>query len=143
MKCDRILYLDWRNDSVTWALRRELGLHRLLDPERELRNHDLDLLELERQAQRNALIIKDFLGPTLRRNATPIQILQQLLEQIGLRLMCARREGARGEQVRVYRLGLEQWKIAQSVLQCRRSKREPHLQPFIQPLVQPLVTGGI
>ena len=96
---------------MTWALRRELGLHRLLDPERELRNHDLDLLALERQARRNALITKDFLGPTIRRNATPIQILQQLLEQIGLRLMCARREGARGEQGRVYRLDLEQWKI--------------------------------
>ena len=134
--------LDWRNDSVTWALRRELGLHRFIDPEREFRSDDLDLLELEKQAQRNALIIKDFLGTTIRRNATPIQILQKLFEQIGLRLVCDRREGARGEQVRVYRLDLEQWAIAQEVLEYRRSKRESQVQSIVEASSTVVVTGG-
>ena len=134
--------LDWRNDSVAWALRRELGLHRFVDPEREFRNDDRDLLELEKQAQRNVLIIKDFLGTTIRRNATPIQILQQLLDQIGLRLVCDRREGARGEQVRVYRLGLEQWTVAQEVLAYRRSKHQTQAQPEVEAVSTVVVTGG-
>lgn len=134
--------LDWRNDSVSWALRRELGLHLLVNPEREFRNDDLDLLELEKQAQRNALIIKDFLGITIRRNATPIQILQQLFEQIGLRLMCDRRKGARGEQVRVYRLDLEQWAIAQEVLEYRCSKRGMQSQNRVDAISTSVVTGG-
>ncbi len=133
--------LDWRNDSVSWSLRRELGLHLFLNPDREFRNDELDLLELQRQTQRHALIIKDFLGITIRRNASPIQILQQLLEQIGLRLVCDRREGARGDQVRVYRLDLEQWAIAQEVLEYRRSKRESQAQREVEAASTVVVTG--
>ena len=133
--------IDWRNDSVTWALRRELGLHLLINPEREFRNDDLDLVALEKNAQRNALIIKDFLGLTIRRNATPIQILQQLFEQIGLRLVFDRRDGARGEQVRVYCLDLMQWEVAQEVLEYRRSKREIQAQSELESISSLVVTG--
>jgi hypothetical protein len=133
--------LDWRNDSVAWSLRRELGLHSFLQLEREFRNDDLDLLELQRQAQRHALIIKDFLGITVRRNATPIQILQQLLEQIGLQLLCDRREGSRGDQVRVYRFDPEVWAIAQEVLEYRQSKRQAKSQQGFEPSVESVVTG--
>ena len=133
--------LDWRNDSVSWSLHRELGLHQFLKPDREFRNADSDLLELQKQAQRNALIIKDFLGVTIRRNATPIQILQQLLEQIGLRLVCDRREGSRGDQVRVYHLAPEQWTTAQEVLTYRRSKRESQDQRTVEAHSTSVVTG--
>ena len=133
--------LDWRNDSVAWSLRRDLGLHQFLQLEREFRNDDLDLLELQKQAQRHALIIKDFLSITIRRNATPIQILQQLLEQIGLQLVCDRREGARGDQVRVYRFDPDVWAIAQEVLDYRQSKREAKAQHGFDPSVESVVTG--
>jgi hypothetical protein len=120
--------LDWRNYSVAWSMRRELGLHTLIDPNRTFRNDDADLLALLEQVQRNALIIKDFLGITIKRNATPIQALQQLFEQVGLKLVCDRRQGARGEQQRIYRLDPESWSVAQSVLEYRRTKRESQSQ---------------
>ena len=56
--------------------------------------------------------------------------------------MCDRREGARGEQVRVYRLDLEQWAIAQEVLEYRRPKRESQVQSIVEASSTVVVTGG-
>lgn len=135
--------LDWHNYSVAWSLRVELGLPQFLNPEREFCNSDLDLIELQKKVQRYALIIKEFLGITIRKDATPIRILQPLLEQAGMKLDCVRRDGKRGEQVRVYRLCQIQWQMAQEVLEFRYLKRERQVQQSIEQVEAPVVTGGI
>ncbi|MGI0489349.1 plasmid replication protein, CyRepA1 family [Pantanalinema rosaneae CENA516] len=133
--------LDWRNDSVGWSIRRELGLHLFLDPEREWRNDDPLLQELAQKAHRNALIIKDFLGITIPRNATPIRVVQQLLDQVGLKLVCKHRQGSRGQQVRVYHIDPEVWQVARSVLEYRKTQRQSQSLPTErEPLA--VVTGG-
>jgi len=135
--------LDWHNYSVSWSLRVELGLPQLLNPQREFCNSDSDLIELQRKVQRNALVIKEFLGITVRKDATPIRILQQLLEQVGMKLECMRKDGKRGEQVRVYQLCQEQWQVAQKVLEFRRLKRERQLRQTLELSVELVVTGDI
>lgn len=83
-----------------------------------------------------------FLGITIRKDATPICILQRLLEQAGMKLDCVRKAGGRGEQVRIYRLSLAQWQLAQEVLEFRRLKRERQAQQSVERLEGSVVTGG-
>ncbi|HEY9663368.1 MAG TPA: plasmid replication protein, CyRepA1 family [Allocoleopsis sp.] len=134
--------LDWRNYSVAWALRMELELAKFLNPEREFCNHDPDLIALQERVQKHALIVKDFLGITIRKNATPIRVLQQLLEQMGMKLSCVRKDGPRGEQVRVYRLSSAEWQLAQEVLEFRRLKRERQAQQPFEACQETVGTGG-
>ncbi|NET39822.1 MAG: hypothetical protein F6K19_49020, partial [Cyanothece sp. SIO1E1] len=137
---ERFHALDWRNESVAWALRQELGLPEFLNPERDLRNDDPALMELARKAQRNSLVIKEFLGITVRRDASAIKILSQLLEQLGQKLVCDRKEGSRNQQVRIYRLAQEPWQVAQAVLEYRKAKRESFTQSVIETEPTPVVT---
>ncbi|WP_088891268.1 plasmid replication protein, CyRepA1 family [Leptolyngbya ohadii] len=140
---DKFHPLDWRNYSVAWAMRVELGLPELLNPEREFRNDDPDLIALAKKAQQNALTIKEFLGITIRTNATPIQVLQQLFEQAGIDLKCDRRKGRRGEQVRIYRINQEQWQLGMSILQHRSQRRRTSIQPTLEVSSDPVATGSI
>ncbi|MBD1853910.1 DUF3854 domain-containing protein [Cyanobacteria bacterium FACHB-502] len=134
--------LDWHNYSVAWSLRVELGLPQFLKPEREFCNNDADLIELQKKVQKSAIVIKEFLGITIRKDATPIRILQQLLEQAGMKLVCVRKAGGRGEQMRVYRLCPIQWQLAQDVLEFRRLKREKQAQSLVQASEEGVVTGS-
>ena len=134
--------LDWRNYSVAWSLRMELELPKFLNPEREFCNYDPDLIALQQRVQKHALIVKDFLGITIRKDATPIRILQQLLEQMGMKLTCVRKDGPRGEQVRVYRLSPMEWQLAQEVLEFRRLKRERQAQQTLEASQETVVTEG-
>ncbi|MBE9178647.1 DUF3854 domain-containing protein [Oculatella sp. LEGE 06141] len=79
-----------------------LGIPQLLDPNREFRCTDADLIEFAKKAKAHAYDLKTVLNVTISQKDTPIAIVQTLLGKIGQRLTYDRREGSRGNRVRVY-----------------------------------------
>ncbi|MBD1925258.1 DUF3854 domain-containing protein [Trichocoleus sp. FACHB-90] len=79
-----------------------LGVLRLLDTEREFKGSDADLQEMSQNAIAARWQIRAALGITINEKDSPIAIAQKLLGKLGLRLNLLRKEGARGQQQRVY-----------------------------------------
>lgn len=71
---------------------------------RELRNTDEDLKAIAALALSNRAAIKSTLGIGLAHNATPITIIQRLLDKIGYGLKCIGRQGKSSNRVRVYQV---------------------------------------
>ena len=143
MEREKFHALDWRNYSVAWSMRMELGLAALLNSDREFSNKDADLEALAQKARQHALLIKEFLGITIPDKATPIQIVQRLLEQAGMKLVCVRKEGPRGEQERIYRLDPLLWQLAMDVVEYRHRKRQTKQLQAIEIPSPSVVTGAI
>jgi hypothetical protein len=74
----------------------------LLRPGREYRNTDADLVEFSDNAKFNVANIRAGLGLSIHQDDTPIRVLQKLLKKLGIKLHCLRREGSKGNRVRVY-----------------------------------------
>ncbi len=67
--------------------------------------------------------IKAILGFTVPSDCQPIWLLATLIEQLGLKL-ANRKQGNRGEQVKIYSLSQEELEFAMQVIAHRQSKRE-------------------
>lgn len=86
----------------------KLGIAALLQPNRELRNSQTDLIQLAAAVKANLWQTRVLTGLTVNSKASPIVIVRQFLSKLGLRLELLRKEGARGQQERVYHVvGLE------------------------------------
>jgi hypothetical protein len=79
-----------------------LGCKSLLDPERQFRGTDPDLIRMRDLALANVWGIRAALGISIVDSDTPVAIVQKLLGKLGLKLRCLKREGPRGNRVRVY-----------------------------------------
>jgi hypothetical protein len=72
--------------------------------------------------------VKAILGLTVPPAADPIWCISQLLEQLGLKLKAVRKEGSRGEQVRIYRIDTQSLQFAAAVLEHRAQQRQEREQ---------------
>ncbi|MBE9035208.1 plasmid replication protein, CyRepA1 family [aff. Roholtiella sp. LEGE 12411] len=120
------LCIDWGNYSAKWLARFNLGLHHILKgliTGDEITASDSNLLNMRAIAKDCAAHIKAILGFTVPSECEPIWLLATMLEQLGLKLT-SRKQGKRGEQVKIYSLAVEELEFASQVIAHRQSKRD-------------------
>ncbi|WP_233718231.1 plasmid replication protein, CyRepA1 family [Nostoc mirabile] len=121
------LCMDWGNYSARWLARFNLGLHQILErlvAGGEVNANDPLLINMIAIASSCAAHVKVILGFTVPSSeCKPIWLLATLLEQLGLKLT-SRKQGKRGEQVKIYSLSKSELEFAKHVIAHRQSKRE-------------------
>ncbi|MCC5654374.1 DUF3854 domain-containing protein [Nostoc sp. XA013] len=119
------LCIDWGNYSARWLARFNLGLHQILlslvrgD---EVTASDSSLLKMTEIAIHCAAHVKAILGFTIPSDCKPIWLLGTLVEQLGLKLTF-RKQGKRGQQVKLFSLSKEELEFAMHVIAHRDTKR--------------------
>ncbi|MHC5917140.1 MAG: bifunctional DNA primase/helicase, partial [Nostoc sp.] len=119
------LCIDWGNYSARWLARFNLGLHQILKrlvAGEEVTASDSTLLKMTAIAIHCAAHVKAILGFTIPSDCKPIWLLGTLVEQLGLKLTF-RKQGKRGQQVKLFSLSKEQLEFAQEVIAHRETKR--------------------
>ena len=110
--------------EVRRFVREQLGLLEVLDPEREYSTQDLQVLgEKVRQFPLDVEAHLGFKVPEDPKHASNGWIYRRLLQQLGIKVR-VRREGARGHQVKLYRIDPECWAFLQEILERRQQRRE-------------------
>ncbi|WP_339460992.1 plasmid replication protein, CyRepA1 family, partial [Nodularia spumigena] len=128
------LCIDWGNYSAKWLARFNLGLHHILQrltAGEEVKATDPNLLRMRAIANDCAAHIKAILGFTVPSESEPIWLLATLVQQLGLKLSC-RKQGPRGQQVKIYSLSKSEWEFAQAVMAHRQNKRDQKAQSQFQ-----------
>ncbi|MCL6754188.1 bifunctional DNA primase/helicase, partial [Nostoc sp. CCCryo 231-06] len=119
------LCIDWGNYSARWLARFNLGLHQILTSlvrGHEFTASDATLLKMTAIAIHCAAHVKAILGFTIPSDCKPIWLLGTLVEQMGLKLTC-RKQGKRGQQVKIFSLSKKELEFAQEVIAHRVAKR--------------------
>ncbi|WP_414514734.1 DUF3854 domain-containing protein [Nostoc sp. PCC 9305] len=119
------LSIDWGNYSARWLARFNLGLHQILlslMKGDEVTGDDSTLLKMTAIAIHCAAHVKAILGFTIPSDCKPIWLLATLLEQLGLKLTF-RKQGKRGQQVKLFSLSKEELEFAMHVIAHRVEKR--------------------
>ncbi|MHC5761320.1 plasmid replication protein, CyRepA1 family [Nostoc sp.] len=119
------LCIDWGNYSARWLARFNLGLHQILTSLMkgdEVTADDPTLLKMTEIAIHCAAHVKAILGFTIPLDCKPIWLLATLLEQVGLKLTF-RKQGKRGQQVKLFSLSKEELEFALQVIAHRVEKR--------------------
>ncbi|WP_375467108.1 plasmid replication protein, CyRepA1 family [uncultured Nostoc sp.] len=119
------LCIDWGNYSARWLARFNLGLHQILTSLMkgdEVTADDSTLLKMTEIAIHCAAHVKAILGFTIPHDCKPIWLLATLLEQLGLKLTF-RKQGKRGQQVKLFSLSKEELEFAMHVIAHRVEKR--------------------
>ncbi|MBD2518426.1 DUF3854 domain-containing protein, partial [Nostoc sp. FACHB-973] len=119
------LCMDWGNYSAKWLARFNLGLHQILErlvTGGEITATDPGLIKMIAIASSCAAHVKAILGFTIPSDCKPIWLLGTLVEQLGLKLTF-RKQGKRGQQVKLFSLSKEQLEFALQVIAHRETKR--------------------
>ncbi|WP_459195358.1 plasmid replication protein, CyRepA1 family [Nostoc sp. FACHB-892] len=119
------LCIDWGNYSARWLARFNLGLHQILLSlirGEEVTADDSTLLKMTAIAIHCAAHVKAILGFTIPSDCKPIWLLATLVEQLGLKLTF-RKQGKRGQQVKLFSLSKEELEFAMHVIAHRDTKR--------------------
>ncbi|MEA5624771.1 plasmid replication protein, CyRepA1 family, partial [Nostoc sp. UHCC 0251] len=119
------LCIDWGNYSARWLARFNLGLHQILTSLMkgdEVTADDSTLLKMTEIAIHCAAHVKAILGFTIPLDCKPIWLLGTLVEQLGLKLTF-RKQGKRGQQVKLFSLSKEELEFAMHVIAHRETKR--------------------
>ncbi|MDF5737792.1 plasmid replication protein, CyRepA1 family [Nostoc sp. S13] len=119
------LCIDWGNYSARWLARFNLGLHQILKclvRGDEVTASDATLLKMTAIAKNCAAHVKAILGFTIPSDCKPIWLLATMVEQLGLKLTC-RKQGKRGQQVKIYSLSKSELDFALQVIAHRVAKR--------------------
>ncbi|BAZ33800.1 hypothetical protein NIES4074_63140 (plasmid) [Cylindrospermum sp. NIES-4074] len=117
--------MDWGNYSARWLARYNLGLHHILTrlvAGEEITADDPHLLNMTAIAVDCAAHIKAILGFTVPPDPEPIWLLGLLLDQLGLKLTY-RKQGPRGQQVKLFSLSQKELEFALQVIAHRQAKR--------------------
>ncbi|MDZ8263942.1 DUF3854 domain-containing protein [Nostoc sp. ChiQUE01b] len=120
------LCIDWGNYSARWLARFNLGLHQILKrlmKGDEFTADDPTLLKMREIAIHCAVHVKAILGFTIPSDCKPIWLLATMLEQLGLKLTF-RKQGKRGQQVKLFSLSKEELEFAMHVIAHRHHQRE-------------------
>ena len=120
------LCMDWGNYSARWLARFNLGLHQILErlvAGGEITATDPLLINMIAITKNCAAHVKAILGFTVPSECKPIWLLGTLAEQLGLKLT-SRKQGKRGQQVKIYSLSKSELEFASHVIAHRQSKRD-------------------
>ncbi|HEY9661280.1 MAG TPA: hypothetical protein V6C65_22730, partial [Allocoleopsis sp.] len=107
------------------ALREKLGLKDFLNPDKEWTKYDL--YSYACKAREWAAQIKQGLCLTITESMSDVQVIHQLLSQLGIKVefrWSRSMPGHEGEKLRVYRLHLLGWQEAIVILEQRQIKRD-------------------
>lgn len=118
---------DWANHSVYWLLLHILGMRDILlalMAGDEVSNASESLQALAKRAQGSRHHIKQILNLTIPCDASPIWILGQLLQLLGLSTVSRRIGTEGGGRERIYRLNAITLDFAKEVLLYRQKQRE-------------------
>ncbi|MBW4421908.1 MAG: DUF3854 domain-containing protein [Myxacorys californica WJT36-NPBG1] len=116
-------------------LRELLGLNQFLDPDREWTKHDLAECAAHIRAQ--APLVRQVLNFSVTERVSDVQLVHQLLSQLGLKIAfrwCRGVPGSEGEKLRVYRLEPQHWQALMEVLRQRQSRRQNDLPAVGSPV---------
>jgi hypothetical protein len=119
------LCIDWGNYSARWLARFNLGLHQILKRlvrGDEVTANDTQLVNMTAIAFNCAAHVKAILGFTIPSDCKPIWLLATLVEQLGLKLTF-RKQGKRGQQVKLFSLSKKELEFALHVIAHRVAKR--------------------
>ncbi|NDJ25570.1 DUF3854 domain-containing protein [Nostoc sp. B(2019)] len=117
---------DWGNYSTSWLMRHRLGLRPVLMDlfaGVEVTGTEAVVKAIAQFSKRNTPHIKGILNLTIPLDESPIWILGQYLEQLGLSTE-SRRPVEDGKRVRYYRLNTDDVEFVQQVLEYRQQQRE-------------------
>ena len=118
--------MDWGNYSARWLARFNLGLHQILErlvTGGEVNASDPELIKMTAIAKNCAAHVKAILGFTVPSECKPIWLLGTLVEQMELKLT-SRKQGKRGQQMKIYSLSKSELEFASQVIAHRQSKRD-------------------
>nr|WP_318670556.1 hypothetical protein [Nostoc flagelliforme] len=121
-----LLCMDWGNYSARWLARFNLGLHHILErlvAGGEVNANNPDLIKMTAIAKNCPAHVKAILGFTIPSDCKPIWLLATMVEQLGLKLT-SRKQGKRGQQVKIYSLSKSELEFAKHVIAHRQNKRE-------------------
>ncbi|MCU0525613.1 MAG: DUF3854 domain-containing protein [Elainella sp. Prado103] len=90
----KVILHDIRFFTAQVEALKSLGISALLDPNREIRATDPDVVQIAQHCIRYQRDIKTVLNLTLSEKMTPIAMIQSLLSKLGLKLTCIRRDQA-------------------------------------------------
>ncbi|WP_088894895.1 plasmid replication protein, CyRepA1 family [Leptolyngbya ohadii] len=116
---------DIANSAVRQAIRKELGLDDFLNPDKEWTKYDLQTYA--EKALQFAPAVKAHLHFTVSEKMSEVQIVHQLLSQLGIKVdFCWSRsvEGYEGEKLRVYRVESSHWHLLKGILDRREQRRK-------------------
>jgi hypothetical protein len=117
---------DWSNHSTSWLIRHRMGLREILTEmmaDKEVTGSESMLLSLAQLSKRYGNHVKAVLNITIPVDESPVWILGQYLNQLGLSTV-SRRPTEDGKRVRRYRLNPDDVAFAQKVLTYRQQQRE-------------------
>ncbi|MBD2023802.1 plasmid replication protein, CyRepA1 family [Leptolyngbya sp. FACHB-711] len=126
--------LKWNQSLCPWdissaelrrALREQLGLSDFLNPDKEWTKYDLT--PYADRVREWAAQIKQALSLTVTEKMSDVQIVHQLLSQLGVKVefrWSRSMPGHEGEKLRVYRLHQLAWQEAIAILEQRKAKRD-------------------
>lgn len=116
---------DISGAAVRGAMREKVGLAKYLNPNREWTKYDL-AADAE-TARRYAAEIKMVLHFTITPGMSDVQIIHQLLSQLGVKVVfrwSRKIAGHEGEKLKVFRLDAERWQQSIDILERRKARRE-------------------
>ncbi|BBD63176.1 hypothetical protein NIES2109_60260 (plasmid) [Nostoc sp. HK-01] len=141
--------MDWSNYSAKWLARFNLGLHQILQrlvTGEEITAADEQLLLMTHKAKECAAHIKAILGFTIPSDCQPIWLLATLVAQLGLSLDF-RKQGKRGQQVKLFSLSKSELDFALQVIAHRQQQRTDYAQTQssqgVEPVSSPVSTPPI
>jgi Domain of unknown function (DUF3854) len=121
--------MKWNQGATPWdisgaALRRgvrqAIGLDTFLDPDREWTADDC--AAPAEKARVNSRQIQNLLHFTPSAKLSDVQIVHQLISQMGLKIS-SRWRGTGDKKHRVYRLNMDVWQKLTEILECRQNRR--------------------
>jgi Origin of replication binding protein len=116
---------DLSNAELRRSVRAFLGLEEFLNPEREWVKDDL--APYAAKARQYAQQVKVALSNTISDEISDVQVIHQLLSQLGLKVKfrwSRSMPGHIGQKIRVYSLDGDRWQESVAILQRRARKRE-------------------
>ncbi|MEP0914025.1 DUF3854 domain-containing protein [Leptolyngbya sp. GB1-A1] len=131
--------LKWNQSLCPWdissaelrrAIREQLGLTEFLDPNKEWTKYTL--YPYACQVRQWAAQIKQALSLTITEDMSDVQIVHQLLSQMGIKVefrWSRSIPGHEGEKLRVYRLHQLAWQAAIGILEQRQMRRDRAVAP--------------
>jgi len=142
---------SWGKGLVPWDLgnaelkrqtRSRLDLEDFFNPNKEWTKHDIK--PYAERARQYAQAIKTGLNFTITEGMSDVQIIHQLLSQMGIKIKF-RWQRINGEKTRIYRLDADHWQAMTQVLERRQGRRESVEPPDVgvgSPPFNSAYTGG-
>ena len=117
--------IDSDRSLVELKVRQSIGLNKLIEilKVRQLTSDSPEMIEFKAQCLKSRNVIKDGLNYSVKDSVSPVNILGELLAQVGLKLNSTRHRSAAGP-VRLYSINMGEWEFLQTIVKNRVRDRD-------------------